>query len=86
MLPPELKGFRPKERAYPLPTVNWRFCELDAAHFWRLTPWEFDGKEDDEKAEMLAFREVQQLVESYHYEMAERAAEAKDTLKTRNKT
>lgn len=47
---------------------------MEAAHFWRLTPGEFDAKEPNEKAEMVAFHWVSKSVEAYHYDMSERAA------------
>lgn len=51
--------------------------ELEAAHFWNLTPWGFDSKEPDEKAEMVAFNWMKNQIEGYHYDMAEKAASKK---------
>jgi len=66
-----LQGWSPKPRKWKTPDLNWRYLELETAHYWGLTPFEFDAKEPNEKAEMMAFNWVQANVEAYHYEMSE---------------
>lgn len=57
---------------------------MDTAKFWGLSPWTFDALDSEEKAEMIAFRNATQIVESYHYEMSEQCAKSEDTLLARN--
>jgi len=56
---------------------GWRYLELEAANFWRLSPGEFDSRAQNEKAEMLAFMWANRLMEAYHSEVAEKDAQAK---------
>ena len=76
-----MAGFKPKDTEYKCPTTSWRYCELETAWFWHLAPLDFAERDDEEKAEMVAFRYVRNLIESYHYEMADRAAKSKEKRK-----
>lgn len=62
---------------YPAPTPTWQYLEMDAAKFWSLTPAEYDAREPDEKARMMAFAHVQRDIEQYHYDQSMKAAKAK---------
>ncbi|OHB80547.1 MAG: hypothetical protein A2W31_06850 [Planctomycetes bacterium RBG_16_64_10] len=57
-----------------MPAMPWRYAELETAHLWRMTPWEFDARPNGEKAQMMAYAEVHSKVENWGYEAAERAA------------
>jgi hypothetical protein len=47
---------------------------MASAHFWRMRPDEFDGAPNDLKARMIAFRIASATLESWQYEVAEKAA------------
>lgn len=76
LTPPELAGWKPRKRPYREPTPTWRYCELDAARFWGVSPWQFDRMAPAEKAEAVAFSWVNRQIEAYHYEMTEAQAKA----------
>ena len=59
---------------------------MAAARFWGMTGKGFDEHDVEDKAEMIAFHQVQNLVESWYYEQAERGVEKKDTAAARNIT
>ena len=50
---------------------------MDAAHYWGLTPDEFDGRPQEEKARMIAFRIAAQRIEGWHFEQSKKAADRK---------
>ena len=57
--------------------MPFRQRELEAAKGWGLTPWQFDAKHQDEKAEMVASHWVTQIVESYYNDEAAKRMEKK---------
>ena len=74
-MPPDLQEWKPRDRGYKQPNTSWEYEEASAAHFWRLTPWQFDARPQEEKAKMLAYRLAYHTLEAWNYEQAERNAE-----------
>lgn len=65
----------PKPAKYRLPTMTWRFLELETAKEWGMSPWKYDELDGREKAEMMAFVWASRKVENYHADMATAVAE-----------
>jgi hypothetical protein len=61
-----LEGHKP-DPVKPV-SIGFRYWELSAAFVWGLTPYEWDGRPVDERAEMMAYHEVKSLIESYRME------------------
>lgn len=51
-----------------------RFLEMQAARAWGLTPAQWDNLDNLDRAEMMALRRAEAIMEGYEHEEAERKA------------